>query len=364
MSKKILEQRNVELELLKKYFSGRCTPEEEKQVESWFSDPSYEKVLKYKILEHWNEFDVSGEPDINGKKLLDRVYHQIYRSEWEYNRKSFLHKAYIKFAKAAAILLIPLLIFGAWYISKTVFTKDIGFAEIYSPMGARTHFRLPDGSQGWLNSGSTLRFPVKFVGRTRQVMLTGQGYFDVIKNPDKPFVVDVQNLKIIALGTKFDVLAYPDEKKIDVVLESGEVVINEKKKKDKEIRVAELMPGEKVRIDVGKNICHKKKVNTDKYTAWREGKLIFRNDPMPEVIEKINRWYNVELIIKDKEIEDYVLRATFEDETLDEVLKMMKIISPIDYYVPKRNIKQDGIVCRQKIYLYLRKPKIEKERIS
>jgi len=180
MSKKILEQRNVELELLKKYFSGRCTPEEEKQVESWFSDPSYEKVLKYKILEHWNEFDVSGEPDINGKKLLDRVYHQIYRSEWEYNRKSFLHKAYIKFAKAAAILLIPLLIFGAWYISKTVFTKDIGFAEIYSPMGARTHFRLPDGSQGWLNSGSTLRFPVKFVGRTRQVMLTGEGYFDVI----------------------------------------------------------------------------------------------------------------------------------------------------------------------------------------
>ena len=345
----------IKVELLKKYFNKQCSSEEEEVVQQWFQNPDYEDVLKYKILEHWKEYDVSEEPDIEAGRLLDRIIHQLYRDEWEINRKSFLHRAYVKFAKAAAILLIPLLAFGMWYMSKTVFTKDIGIAEIYSPMGARTHFVLPDGSQGWLNSGSTLKFPVKFVGKKREVMLSGEGYFDVVKNPKKPFIVTAQNFNVVALGTQFDVLAYPEEKKMNIVLESGKVVINRINEKGNPVRVAELDPGQKVSIQKEKNIIRKEKANTTAYTAWKEGELMFRNEPMPEVIEKIDRWYNVQIIIKDKEINDYSLRATFKDETLDEVLKMMKIISPIDYYIQKRNVKQDGRVCQAKVYLFLRK---------
>lgn len=346
---------DIDVELLKKYFSGKCNAAEEEQVKSWMTDPEYEKVLKYKIHDHWNEFDVSGEPDIDGAKLLDRIYHQIYRDEWEFNRKSFFHRIYQKFSKVAAILLIPVLVFGAWYVSKTVFLEHLGFAEIYSPLGARTHFILPDGSKGWLNSGSTLRFPVKFTGKTRKVMLTGEGYFDVVKNARKPFVVNTKNLNVIALGTKFDVLSYPSDRRVDVVLESGRVVINKVLDGKKQKRITDLEPGQKASFQEGDNTCRKQDVLTSKYVSWKEGMLMFRNDPMPEVIERINRWYNVRVIIKDKEIEEYRYRATFKDETLDEVLKMLKITSPIDYYMPKRDIKEDGSVSNKEIYLFLKK---------
>lgn len=355
MEKRAHGHRDIDVELLKKYFSGKCNAAEEEQVKTWMTYPEYEKVLKYKIHDHWNEFDVSREPDIDGKKLLDRIYHQIYRDEWESNRKSFLHRAYQKFSKAAAILLVPLLVFGAWYVSKTVFLENIGYAEIYSPLGARTHFILPDGSKGWLNSGSTLKFPVKFTGETRKVTLAGEGYFDVVKDARKPFVVNTRDLNVIALGTKFDVLSYPSDHRVDVVLESGRVVINKVLDGKRQKRITELEPGQKAIIREGDNTCRKESVLTSKYTSWKDGKLMFRNDPMPEVIERINRWYNVRLIIEDKEIEEYRYRATFKDETLDEVLKMLKITSPIDYYIPQRDIREDGSVANKKIYLFLKK---------
>jgi ferric-dicitrate binding protein FerR (iron transport regulator) len=348
------EHKQIDDRLLKKYFTRSCSEEEELQVDEWFMGPDYEKVLKYKITDHLNEYDASGEPDIDGRKLLDRIYHQIYQDEWMHDHTSFLHRAYRTFSKAAAILLIPLLVFGAWYISISVFTRDIGLAEIYSPLGARIHFVLPDGSKGWLNSGSTLKFPVKFTDKTRKVILSGEGYFDVVKNPQKPFVVRSGNLNVIALGTKFDVSGYPADKHTNVVLESGRVVINRVLSGDKQMRIAELEPGQRVSIMKKENTFYKQNVLTDKYVSWKEGMLMFRKDPMTEVIDKINRWYNVNVIIKDEEIKEYRYRATFKDETLDEVLKMMKITSPIDYYIPKRNIKEDGFVHHNKIYLFLK----------
>ena len=116
------------------------------------------------------------------------------------------------------------------------------YAEIFSPLAARTRFELPDGSTGWLNSGSTLKFPVKFYGAQRKVELSGEGFFDVVKNSEKPFVVKTSDINIIALGTKFNVLAYPDDETFEITLESGKVVVEKTGVSGEPVKIAELQP--------------------------------------------------------------------------------------------------------------------------
>ena len=95
-------------------------------------------------------------------------------------------------------------------------------------------------------------------------------------------------------------------------------------------------------------------VVTEKYTSWKEGKLILRNDPMNEVVKRIGRWYNVKINLKNGEMESYRYRATFEDETFSEVLKLLKLTSPIDYVEHKREMLPDGTFTKKKITLFIK----------
>ncbi len=352
------ERKGINIELIKKYFKHKCTEEEKEKVKSWFDEPSLEKKLKYMLRDQWEEIDPDTQKiDVDSGRILDIIHHKLHKKEWKViYTQSFLHKAYNKFSRIAAILILPVLILSGWYIIDSVSASKVektGFAEIFSPLGARTHFELPDGSGGWLNSGSTLKFPVKFCGTERKVLLKGEGYFDVIKNPGKPFVVKTGDIEVMALGTRFNVLNYPDDKTMGVTLESGMVTINNIFNK-KVFRLTELKPDEQVVINKKSRKYQKRKVVSQNYSAWKQGLLIFRNDPMNDIVKRLERWYNAEIIIKDKKLESYRYRATFEDETLEEVLKLLKLSSPIDYVVAKRKKLPDGSFSRKKITLFIK----------
>lgn len=353
------KQQDINKELLNKYFGHKCTPEEKEKVRNWFDEPYLERKLKYMLRDQWEEIDPNTqETNVDSGRILDMIHHKLHKKEWKnvYNR-SFLHKFYDKFSRIAAILILPVIIFSGWYIIyKTSASKaeKINYAEIFSPLGARTHFELPDGSGGWLNSGSTLKFPVKFHGPERKVLLKGEGYFDVIKNPKRPFVVKTGDIEVMALGTRFNVLNYPDDKFMDITLESGMVAVNNIYNNKKVFRLTELTPEEQVSINKVSKKFNKRKVVSQNYTAWKQGMLIFRNDPMDVVVKRLERWYNAEIIIKDKKIESYRYRATFEDETLEEVLKLLKLSSPIDYIKAKRKKLPDGSFSKKKITLFIK----------
>ena len=349
----------VDLEVLKHYFQNTCSKAEESLVKEWFRNPSYEKALLYKIKEHWMDFEVPSSGELNSEELLQKIHHKILLGDWENSLHLPLYKRlYHSYKKIAAVILFPLLLLGGGYLLSGGNTGQVGntlasYAEIHSPPAARTHFELPDGSSGWLNSGSKLKFPTSFSGTERQVTLSGEGYFDVSHDPEHPFVITAGKAEVHALGTSFNVKAWPEEDKITVTMESGLTVFYGREKNQVETKVAELRKGQQLIYYQKDRQFSKQTVNTESYTSWREGKLIFRNEPMAEVLKKLGRWYNVEFIVDNMEIDEYRYRATFKGETLDEVLKLLEHTSPIGYKELERVVLPDGTYSRKRIRLYI-----------
>ena len=298
--------------------------------------------------------------DLDTNHLLDKLHHLIHLDSYKKScNVPFYRKAYRQLSKIAAILLLPVLLISTWYFKTDgrFFAKEEKaiYAEIFSPLAARTRFELPDGSTGWLNSGSTLKFPVKFYGAQRKVELSGEGFFDVVKNSEKPFVVKTSDMNIMALGTRFNVLAYPDDETCEITLESGKVVVEKIGESGEPAKLAELQPNNQLVISRKTGIIDTREVVAEKYSSWKEGKLVLRNDPMNEVVKRIGRWYNAEIDLKDKELESYRYRATFENETFSEILKLLKLTSPIDYVEQKREMLPDGTFTKKKIIFFLKK---------
>jgi ferric-dicitrate binding protein FerR (iron transport regulator) len=263
--------------------------------------------------------------------------------------------------KAAAVLFIPLLVL---YVSRDNIRKnntvsEVTYSEIYSPMGSRTMFYLPDGSKGWLNGGSYLKYAEGFPGKTRDVILRGEAFFDVKTNPKKPFIVTGKNLDIVATGTSFNVLAREDEAETEIVLVEGKLDIYRNTFKGQEL-ITSSVPGELLHYLPQQTGSFIQKVDVDKYVSWTKGKLVFREDPFADVVKKINRWYNVNILIKDKILESYKYVATFQDETLDEVLKMLAVSAPISYRNLPRKQLADGTFEKRIIELYYKPHKIKK----
>jgi ferric-dicitrate binding protein FerR (iron transport regulator) len=350
----------VDIKLIKKFLQKKCNHNEHELVLNWFTHIRYERKLKHIISEHWDEIELDP-PDCyaDTNRLLDKLHHLIHLDSYKKLRSlPFYRKVYKQFSKIAAVLLLPVLVISTWYFltNGQFFVKEEKtiYAEIYSPLAARTRFELPDGSTGWLNSGSTLKFPVKFYGAQRKVELSGEGFFDVVKDSEKPFVVKTCNMDIKALGTRFNVLAYPDDETCEITLESGKVIIEKTRKSGEMVKLAELQPGHQIVISKRTYKSDVSEVVTEKYTSWKEGKLILRNDPMDVVVKRIGRWYNAEINLKNGELESYRYRATFEDETFSEVLKLLKLTSPIEYIEHKREMLPDGTFTKKEITFFLK----------
>ena len=349
----------VDIKLIRKFFQKKYDQEEKELINSWYTDIRYERKLKYIIREHWDEIELESlDYDLDTDCFLDKLHHLIHLDSYKKFRSlPFYRKVYQQFSKIAAVLLLPVLMISTWYFltDGRFFAKGKKtiYAEIFSPLAARTLFELPDGTTGWLNSGSTLKFPVKFKDKQREVTLSGEGFFNVAKDSEKPFIVKTCNMDIKALGTSFNVLAYPDDETCEITLETGKVIIERTRESGETVKLAELQPDHQIVISKRTYKTDVSEVVTEKYTSWKEGKLVLRNDPMDVVVKRIRRWYNVEITLKDKELESYRYRATFEDETFSEVLKLLKLTSPIEYIEHKREMLPDGTFTKKKITFFL-----------
>jgi ferric-dicitrate binding protein FerR (iron transport regulator) len=224
-------------------------------------------------------------------------------------------------------------------------TSEVVYQEIKAAFGTQTKLTLADGTSVWLNSGSTLRFPLSFENALqRRVDLKGEGYFEVTKNSQKPFIVKTCGLDVKVLGTSFNVNAYEDQKHIEVALIDGKVELL-KQVEDDEVYVMTLQPSEIADYDIENNrIAHKTEPEIDRHTAWKEGKIVFFDDPVEKVVSRLENWYNVDIEIADNRLLAYHFTATFGQESLDQVLKYLSISTPLNYkFVPSSDPdNQDG----------------------
>ncbi len=343
-----------DIDKMNRFSKGLSDAEETQYIYSLFSENEEKGEFKQHIQKEFNEY-LKNHPDENHhlSYLLDRIHHTIHKSENQ-KKQTIIKRIYRGYSVAAAVLLIPILIAGAIWFAGYDGQDDIVLAEnpsistLHAPKGSRVSFSLPDGTKGWLNSGSSLEYQLPF-SSNRQITVSGEAWFDVFHDADHPFEITVGNSKVEVLGTTFNINAYPEENYIEVVLEEGKVEFSTPRL----LSNIEMKPNE--RLVFSKN--HVKIHNTldaSRFAAWKEGKLVFRGDPMSEVARRLERWYNVTVVVGDKELEKYVFRGTFQDDTLEEVLRYLSMTSPMDYRIVERKLLDNGIIQKRKVLLYKR----------
>lgn len=331
-------------QLISNRLVGTITPDENLLLDKWIGENIENQRYYTEQKKLWELFTMHQKmQQIDEHKAFRKISGQLF------TRKKRNILAYIQ--RIAAILLIPVAIVSAIYIFSERNTRKQN-ATVYNtaetPLGMRSSLVLPDGTKVWLNAGSKLKYPVLFSEKYRAVELCGEAYFEVKKDKKWPFVVHSGNMNIVVSGTIFNCNAYNENDQIETVLVEGQVtVINESATVSKE-----LLPNELAIFTKSNQQLTKTKINPEKYIAWKSGKLMFREDKMDLVVEKLERWYNVDFEIKDKEISDYVYNATFIDESLDQVLKMLSLSAPIRYSVSERSKLGDQTFEKQTVKLY------------
>lgn len=216
--------------------------------------------------------------------------------------------------------------------------------EVSTRQGSKSKVQLPDGSIVWLNAGSKLTYNKEYGQQIREVTLTGEGYFDVMKMKEKPFIIHTSNIDIKVLGTVFNVRAYPEDKQTETSLIRGSIEVTIKNRPDNKIV---LRPNDKLVVEneLLKQVEAKKIVNVSPAysvnklipnpadsavleTQWIDNKLVFRDESFAEVAVRMERWYDVNIEIKDTQLQQMRMSGNFEKETIDQALEALKIFIP------------------------------------
>ena len=190
--------------------------------------------------------------------------------------------------------------------------ETLAYNKLNVPFGKTFKLILSDGTQVSLNAGSSLKYPVKFIeGKNRQVFLKGEANFDVSKDANHPFVVNVNEMNVRVLGTEFNISSYPEDSDYTTVLIEGSVGIYKNGPEFNINNSTLLEPGYRARWNKNSEEITLDKVNTDIYTGWLYGKLIFKNAPFKNIRKKLERHYNVTIINNNKVLDEKTYNATF-----------------------------------------------------
>jgi len=342
--------------LIRKYYQNKCSSEERRFVEQCFVDVKCARGITDGAKQEWETTSTEGDNKGLLSNILYKIHYNIRLEEFrKLKERRWITKAKSAFIRISAAVLIPLTFFTVWLWQGQNKLSDnrLVFTEIHAPYGSRVSFDLPDGSSVWLNGGSTLKFPIEFANNERKVILNGEGYFDVIRNSKKAFIVSTKNYQVRALGTSFNVMTYSDLDSFEeVTLKSGKVRIERINQDGTSTKIMDLKPGQHTHMD---NISNSIKITDNeavKYTSWKDGKLIFRNDPLERVIMNLEKYFNIEIKVEDEQLFKYHFHATIEEETLFETLRLLKLSSAIDYKILAREKNNDGSYKKRKIILF------------
>lgn len=208
------------------------------------------------------------------------------------------------------------------------------FHMLEVPRGGEYFMTLEDGTKVWLNAATRLKYPVVFASGIRKVILEGEAYFEVARDISRPFVVETVQAKVSVLGTSFDVCAYAEEGKTWTTLEEGVVEVESMDKGEK----VRMVPGEQVCLTGGKGM-EKYKVETALFTAWRSGRLVFKDMRLEDLMRNLARWYDVKVEFYREEAKDIVFTGDVKKyEDLNEVLEIIELTSDVHFTIEGQSI--------------------------
>ncbi len=363
-------------DLIIRFLNGEASEQDIIILRSWINQSAgnREEFIQMKILWMASAQAHRYNPDDLQKDLL-QLNSKIRERDKTDSERRISRISYISKIAAAILLFISIGSAGTYMILKH---KIPGFGSeadnlihVYTPKGSKAITILPDGTKVWLNAGTDLMYHTSQYGKAeRQVTLIGEGFFKVVRNPDKPFVVNAKNLKIRALGTEFNVKAYPEEDNVETTIVKGIVKVDGKGrnlqpfsvtlKQNQQVKfragkatinsVVLTDPG-KVDIDELKEIKLEELVSdlsigpfvsdverTDLYTSWKDENWIFKGEKISELAVLLERRFNVKIYFSTEELKEYRFTGTFQNETLEQVLQVLKLTAPLQYEIGKGTV--------------------------
>ncbi|MDR2497752.1 MAG: FecR domain-containing protein [Tannerellaceae bacterium] len=273
---------------------------------------------------------------------------RISRTEWR-------GQALMYSQRIAAMLLLPLLIgtsvLGWLYVKQSrEIAENVPYYTVKSAPGLVSQISLPDGTQVWLNTGSSLRYPARFSSAERLVELEGEAYFAVEADSRHPFTVAVgKDVRVSAHGTRFNVSSGETEMSVEATLESGSIDVSLGN------RSLRLHPNRMATVDLRSRKLVSRSINAWEKTAWKDGRLIFRDAGMEEVAGKLSKKYNVDIEFASADLLRHRFWASFTTESVTQILDYMKLAAPIDWSYSEPRQLDDYSFARRKILIRARK---------
>ncbi len=216
-------------------------------------------------------------------------------------------------------------------------SNNFALNEIQVPNGKTLKIELTDGTVVWLNSGTRFKFPQSFNSYTenRKVFLQGEAFFDVTKNKDKPFIVETKGINVEVLGTQFNVSSYDNEEIIATTLVEGSVNVIQVESPDKTLHIT---PNYQAVFNTTNSNLSKTKVDTKIYTSWINNKLIINSLKFNDILKKLERKHDVEIINENQILNNEIYRGEFEDETIETILNTIALSNPFKYTIEGKKI--------------------------
>ncbi len=349
--------------IIVRFLMSEASEEDVKLLEDWISSDTEHYSYFEQIRDTWNSIEVEKELDKHSiqsdfSNVLSRIEDKpINNNSFNSKLRNFNGNWFIK---VAAVFILGFVV--SWLVfdpSIPAMKNKTAFNIIETPKGSSTTINLPDGSKIWLNAGSKLRYPQKFSHDIRNVFLEGEAFFDVAKDKDRLFLVETPDLKVKVFGTKFNVKSYPGDQTVETTLVEGSVSIQknlEGKAAGKEItmepnqrivlykEIKKVTPNEN-QVKRIKNVPARKakfvlskRIQTDRFTSWKDGQLIIKSEPMIKLAVTLERRYNVKIHFEDETIKQFRFTGTIEDETIEQVMSAIKIAASIDFRIVEREI--------------------------
>jgi len=316
------------IELMTRKLSGEASPEELQELHQGLSEDEASGERNRVLEQFWSRHDDGAHPSV--EENLNKVLTSL-----DLNSAPVAalrpKRRWLWAAAAAAILLAATAL-----LARHRDTRDplASLMEKHNAKGTKSIIQLPDGSKIWLNADSKIRYPESFKGGSREIYLNGEAFFDVVKNPEHPFIIHLANGTVKVLGTSFNVRAYDNEPVVETSVATGRIAFIPKyrtthKKQDTIVVAAD----HKASYTFTREELHTSPTSSVEDKAWTEGKLIFRGMTMQQIAVELERNFGKKVVFVDSTPLEYVFTGSFENNTLDEIMYYLSRTKNFSYKI-------------------------------
>lgn len=314
--------------LINKFLHGKATEDEVNQLNSWYHSFDDSEV----------EF-----PDIPFKDFVAQKQSMLSNIKRDTVGVKSLRSNYLNIAwkVAASVAIIIGIGFGLYFtknITQTQISQEFAIVTISTELGLTKKLTLTDGSIVKLNVGSSVYYTDRFGQDSREIKLIGEAFFQVAKDDNKPFKVITGDITTIALGTSFNINAYPEKGNIDISLATGKVKVEASDNSKKVIDSFYLEPGEKASYSLSTKDIRKQIFDPDEILAWKDGIIYFKNADEAAIIEKLERWYDVDIEVVKKTSKSIDLTTKFEKASLENVLESLGFTLGFEFSINDKKV--------------------------